>query len=140
MARSCFIACALWGMACVATAQLISDPGAAGPELELVHLYYDEFATGRQISRSCSALADSLQALRSRRRAAGSRTIRLDWIQTTRMMARMENIQLPSCSRAILRHHSRMRHLTTLLEARSTTLCFLLVCPTHAPTRMPQCT
>ncbi|KAJ9648971.1 hypothetical protein H2199_000884 [Coniosporium tulheliwenetii] len=37
-------------MACVAAAQLISDPGAAGPELELVHLYYDEFPTGIAVS------------------------------------------------------------------------------------------
>lgn len=28
------------------TSQLIQDPGTAGPPLELMHLYYDEWPTG----------------------------------------------------------------------------------------------
>ena len=32
------------------TAQLITDPGVYGPELEVVHLYYDEFPTGIAVS------------------------------------------------------------------------------------------
>lgn len=30
--------------------QLIQDPGKAGPELELVHLYYDQWPTGIAVS------------------------------------------------------------------------------------------
>lgn len=32
------------------SAQLITDPGVYGPEIELVHLYYDEFPTGIAVS------------------------------------------------------------------------------------------
>lgn len=31
---------------------VISDPGKAGPQLEIVHLYYDEWPTGIAVSRS----------------------------------------------------------------------------------------
>lgn len=34
----------------ISNAQLIKDPGVYGPELELVHLYYDEFPTGIAVS------------------------------------------------------------------------------------------
>lgn len=33
-------------------AQLITDSGVYGPALELVHLYYDEFPTGKSLRRS----------------------------------------------------------------------------------------
>ena len=30
--------------------QLRSDPGAAGPPLEIVHLYYDQWPTGKSLT------------------------------------------------------------------------------------------
>ena len=34
-----------------ASSQLITDPLTYGPELDLVHLYYDEFPTGKATAR-----------------------------------------------------------------------------------------
>ena len=38
-----------WGRKTQDASQLISDPLTYGPELELVHLYYDEFPTVRPL-------------------------------------------------------------------------------------------
>ncbi|KAK4991457.1 hypothetical protein LTR50_001849 [Elasticomyces elasticus] len=38
------------GFGLLSIAQLLKDPGVAGPPLELVHLYYDEFPTGIAVS------------------------------------------------------------------------------------------
>lgn len=32
--------------------QLLSDPGTSGPQLEIVHLYYDEWPTGTWLTSS----------------------------------------------------------------------------------------
>ena len=39
---ACIVATAL----SVATQTILSDPGTAGPEVEIVHLYQDEWPTG----------------------------------------------------------------------------------------------
>jgi hypothetical protein len=57
--------------------QLISDPLTYGPELELVHLYYDEFPTGRLVL-SLLELLLTMQALLCRRLVACSRITRPD--------------------------------------------------------------
>lgn len=34
----------------VSAQQLLSDPGTSGPQVEVVHLYYDEWPTGKHNS------------------------------------------------------------------------------------------
>ena len=44
------IACVVAAALLAATQTILSDPGTAGPEVEIVHLYQDEWPTGELLS------------------------------------------------------------------------------------------
>ena len=80
--------------------QLYTDPLTYGPELELVHLYYDEFPTGMALLMNWWwTQANDDKALLSPLPDDSSQTTLPDLMRTTPIMEGTENIPLQSYSR-----------------------------------------
>jgi hypothetical protein len=74
---------------------LVQDPGVAGPPLEVVHLYNDQWPTGDYLTRVYCAVTMLIQRKVSPFLKTGesSQITRRALTQTTQMTARMGNTQ-----------------------------------------------